>query len=77
MQYPTIFGAYFSALGVLLIIPLDVATTIITRRSISNENNYDERTHILVNIYIWLFLTTQVLGGFVLVLQEAYNHDGK
>ena len=51
--------------------------TIITRRSVSNEDDYDENAHTLVGMYVWLFLTAQILGGFVLVLQEAYNRDGK
>ena len=75
-QYPTIFVAYFSALGVLLIIPLDVSLTVISRRSVSDEEDYDKNAHTLVDMYVSLFLPAQILSGFVLVLQEAYNRDG-
>jgi len=50
--------------------------TIISRRSLSDEEDHDEKADTLVAMYISLFVPAQVLGSFVLVLQEAYVRDG-
>jgi hypothetical protein len=50
--------------------------TVTSRRSLSNEKDYDDNAHTLIQMYVGLFLPAQILSGFVLVLQEAYNRDG-
>lgn len=73
--YPTIFLAYFCSLSILLIVPLDVSLTVITRRSINDEESFEEKSNILVKMYITFFLITQV-GYNGLTLQERYNKSG-
>jgi hypothetical protein len=70
------FLAYFCALGVLLILPLDVSTAIVSRRSIENEEDFDDNSQTLKRMYTTFFIILQVLGGVVMVVQEAYYRDG-
>lgn len=75
-KYPVIFLAYFCSLGVLLILPLDVSTAIVSRRSISNEEDFDDNSSTLRRMYTSFFIIMQVLGGVVMVVQEAIYRDG-
>lgn len=75
-SYPTIFISYFSSLGVLLIVPLDVSLTIVSRRSASLEDHYDENSHTLTQTYLALFVPGLVLGSVILLFQEEYNRSG-
>lgn len=75
-QYPIIFLAYFCSLGVLLILPLDVSFTITSRRTISNEKEFQHNTQTMREMYTSFFIILQVLSGVVMVVQEAYYRDG-
>jgi uncharacterized membrane protein len=70
------FLAYFCALGVLLILPLDVSTTVVSRRSLDNEKDFQDNSQTLRRMYTTFFIILQVLGGVVMVIQEAYYRDG-
>lgn len=73
--YPTIFLAYFCSLSIVLVIPLDVSLTVISRRSIDNEADFEDKSGILVTMYVTFFLITQ-FGYNGLTFQERYNKSG-
>lgn len=73
--YPTIFLAYFCSLAIVLIVPLDVSLTVISRRSIENESDFEEKSSLLVKMYVTFFLITQ-FGYNGLTFQERYNKSG-
>jgi hypothetical protein len=70
------FLAYFCALGVLLILPLDVSTAVVSRRSLDNEKDFEDNSQTLRRMYTTFFIILQILGGVIMVVQEAYYRDG-
>ena len=74
-SYPTIYLAYFCSLAIVVIVPLDVSLTVISRRSVENESNFQEKSELLVVMYLTFFLITQV-GYNGLTFQERYNKSG-
>jgi len=77
--YPTIMLGYFASFGILLLVPIDIATCVIARRGTSTElpeNDRYDRT-VLVSFYNTFFTIVLILGSVVLVFEEYYNSDGE
>ena len=74
-SYPTIFLAYFCSLSIVLIVPLDVSLTVFSRRSVDNEADFEDKSKLLVTMYVSFFLITQ-FGYNGLTFQEKYNKSG-
>jgi hypothetical protein len=74
-SYPTIFLAYFCSLSILVIVPLDVSLTVVSRRSVDDEADFEGKSNLLVTMYVVFFLITQIGYNF-LTLQERYNKSG-
>lgn len=78
-SYPTIMLGYFASFGILLLVPIDIATCVIARRGTSLEmtenDTYDK--NVLVNFYNTFFTMVLILGSVVLVFEEYYNSDGE
>lgn len=74
--YPTVFVQYFCAFGIILLVPLDLAVTIIGRNFESEQSYYDKNIHTIINMYLSLYWPTLILSNVILVFQEQYNMDG-
>ncbi len=78
-SYITIHMAYYCSLGILLLVPIDIATCVTSRRSasISAYTEYQHNTAVFSSAYQTFFYLIVLLGTFVLVYEEYYNTDGK
>lgn len=73
----TIVVCYFCSFGILLIIPPDIASAIIERKSSSSLDEYYNNVKFLSVFYNTLFVIILVFGSVVLVFEEYYNTDGE
>lgn len=77
--YPTLMLGYFASFGILLLVPIDIASVVIARRSTTSEitshDNYDRE--VILAFYNTFFTIVLILGSVVLVFEEYYNSDGK
>ncbi len=48
-----------------------------SRRSLGEEDNYDDKCKTLMDIYISMYIPVQLLGGFVNIYQETFNICGE
>lgn len=71
--YPTVFIQYCSAIGIILLVPIDLTITIIGRQY---PDYYYSNIHTIIDMYLSLYWPTLILSNIVLVLQEQYNMDG-
>eukprot|EP01035_Chromulina_nebulosa_P002873 gene2873-3925_t len=76
--YITLFIGYYASFAILLLVPIDIASIIVDRRSdtIGNDSNYTNNNHVLSTAYEAFFTIILILGSFVLVFEEYYNTDG-
>lgn len=78
-SYITLVMGYYAAFGIMLMVPIDIGTVVIDRRSTTTGSdsayNYDKES--LTTIYNVFFTMVLVLGSAVLGFQEYYNTDGK
>lgn len=76
--YITLVVGYYASFGILLLVPIDIATVVIDRRSTDtgsdSQYNYDVDT--LSAAYHTFFIIILVMGSFVLVFEEYFNTDG-
>lgn len=72
-SYPTIWLQYFCAIGIILLVPLDVSVTIIGRY---RQNYYFSNINTIIDMYLSLYWPTLVLSNVILVFQELYNGSG-
>ena len=77
-SYITLFLGLYSALGILLLIPLDISVVVYSRRSTTtgSDSNYDEHVTMISQIYDTYFTMVLILGSVVLSFEEYYNTDG-
>jgi hypothetical protein len=78
-SYITISIAYFCAFGIILLVPVDVAMTITSRKQIltpGEQNPFEPGSKKLVKLYESLFWPTFVLGTIILTYQELYVENG-
>jgi len=78
MTFCTCVVGYYCAFGVLLTVPIDIATVVMDRRSTSETATLDYTTHIykLSTLYNFFFTVILIWGNVVLVFEEYYNTDG-
>jgi len=77
ITYVTNTIGYFVSFGIILVVPIDIATVIFDRRSIfiGTDQQYNDNIVALQGWYSFFFSTIIVLG-FVLVFEEYFNTDG-
>lgn len=78
ITYMTCVVGYYCAFGVLLTVPIDIATVVTDRRtaSVSVSGQYTEHTTKLSTLYNFFFTVILLWGNVVLVFEEYYNTDG-
>jgi hypothetical protein len=77
--YLTLVVGYFSGFGILLLVPIDIASCVYYRRStaIGSYAPYNDTVDILSSAYSTFFVIILIFGSFVLVFEEYFNTDGK
>ncbi len=77
--YITLVIGYYASFGILLLVPIDIASIVIDRRSTEsgNDANYDFDVDTLSAAYDTFFTIILILGSFVLGFEEYYNTDGE
>lgn len=78
-SYITLSIGYFAAFGILLLVPIDLASVIVDRRSTLplSETSYLSDISVLSSAYSSFFTILLIFGSIVLVFEEYYNTDGK
>lgn len=71
--YPSIWMAYFCSIGLVLLVPVDLAITIKGR---DYPNYYDKHVNLLISMYLALYWPTLILNNIILVFQEMYKASG-
>ena len=68
---------YFVSFGIILVVPIDIATVIYDRRSflVGNDPQYDANI-VALNGWYSFFFGTIIVFGFLLVFEEYFNTDG-
>jgi hypothetical protein len=76
--YITLVLGYYAAFGIMLMVPIDIGTVVIDRRSTStiSDPNYNYDRESLTTIYNVFFTMVLILGSVILGFQEYYNTDG-
>lgn len=77
-SYITLVLGYYAAYGILLLVPIDISSVVIARRStvIGTDTQYNTDKNTLVTVYNMFFTMVLILGSVVLVFEEYYNTDG-
>jgi hypothetical protein len=77
--YITLVLGFYSAFGIMLMIPIDIATVIHDRdtTTTTQSTNYDYDVGTLNAIYNTFFTMVLILGSVVLSFEEYFNTDGK
>jgi hypothetical protein len=68
---------YFCSFGILLIVPPDIASVVVSRRSEDSLGGYQSTVDFFFPIYNTFFTTIFILGSIILIFEEYYNTDGK
>ena len=76
-SYATLVMGYFAAFGILLVVPIDIASVITDRKSTDtltegDSSLYDYDLHTLATIYNIFFTMVLILANVILVFQEYY-----
>jgi hypothetical protein len=76
--YITLVFGYFASFAVLLIVPIDIAAVIYSRKSSvsGHDASYSSTIQTLSIAYDTFFTIILILGSVVLVFEEYYNTDG-
>lgn len=74
--YISVYMQYFCAFGIILMIPLDLAVTIVARRTNSDKQYYDDNVQTMLRMYLSLYWPTLILSNIILTFQEQYNCNG-
>ena len=79
-SYITLTTGYFCSFGILLVIPIDIANAIVSRRTdlsqAESDQQYNDCNSKFVDIYNTFFTVILIFGSVVLVFEEYYNTDG-
>lgn len=77
--YITLTIGYYAAFGIMLLVPIDIATVVVDRRStnIAQDSTYDYDKETLTTIYNVFFTLVLIMGSAVLSFEEYYNTDGE
>ena len=60
----------------IVLIPIDLALTIVGRRSQHEEHVYDTSAAAVIALYNSVYIPMLLLSSVVLTVQEEYNRDG-
>lgn len=78
--YITLTIGYFVAFGIILVVPIDIASVIYDRKSTATASEgdavYEHNKSEVSAAYATFFNTILIMGSFVLVFEEYYNTDG-
>lgn len=79
--YVTLIIGYYISFGILLLVPIDIASCVIDRREANLYgdtafDNYNRNINILSSAYNVLFTLILIWGSFILAYEEYYNTDG-
>ena len=74
--YLSIFSQLFCAVGIVLIIPLDLAITLDGRKSEDNKQYYNSNYQLIFNVYVSLYWSSTILSNIILPFEEQYNSNG-
>jgi uncharacterized membrane protein YgcG len=76
--YITLVLGYYAAFAILLMVPIDIGTVVVDRRSTAtiSDSNYNYDRESLTTIYNVFFTMVLILGSVILGFQEYYNTDG-
>mmetsp|Transcript_6631 Transcript_6631/g.11152 ORF Transcript_6631/g.11152 Transcript_6631/m.11152 type:complete len:947 (+) Transcript_6631:145-2985(+) len=76
--YITAAFGYFASFGILLLVPIDIASVVVDRRSTEtlSSSAYNNDVDVLSTMYGIFFGIVLVLGSFLMVFEEYYNSDG-
>lgn len=77
--YVTLVLGYYASFGILLIVPIDIASAVYNRLSTEqfDSQQYDDDKNALSAVYNTFFTIVLILGSFVLIFEEYLNSDGK
>ena len=77
LTYATNTIGYFVSFGIILVVPIDIATVIFDRRSVftGSDPYYDSNIESL-NGWYRTFFATIIVFSFLLVFEEYFNTDG-
>jgi hypothetical protein len=77
--YITCVIGYYSAFAILLMVPIDIGTVVIDRRStnIGSDPEYKFDVNTLSTIYNVFFTSVLIMGSVILSFEEYFNTDGK
>jgi len=77
--YISVFMTYFSAFSLLLLVPIDIGSVVVNRRSTTDGNDDDTYNSDIDSLrpqYTTYYVIMTVLCNSVLLFQEYYNTDG-
>ena len=76
--YLTLVIGYYAAIGILILVPVDIASCVVDRRSVTvgSYEPYDNTRFMLSGAYQTFFTIVLIMGSFVLVYEEYFNTDG-
>ena len=76
--YITLILGYYASFGILLLVPIDIASIVFDRLSTESGSSpgYNADKLILSDVYNTFFTMVLILGSFVLILEEYFNSDG-
>jgi ABC-type transport system involved in cytochrome c biogenesis permease subunit len=77
--YGSLVVGYYCSFGILLLVPIDIASCVIDRRaeSAAGLQSYNDNISVLSAAYNVFFTMILILGTFILAYEEYYNTDGK
>lgn len=77
--YLTLVLGYYASFGILLIVPIDIASAVYNRLSTAQFDSvqYDDDKNALSAVYNTFFTIVLILGSFVLIFEEYLNSDGE
>lgn len=77
-SYFTLTVGYFASFGILFLVPIDIASIVIARRSTSDvaSSGYNDYRDTISPAYSTFFSLVLIFGSVILVFEEYYNTDG-
>jgi hypothetical protein len=78
-SYITLSIGYFASFGILFLVPIDIASIVVARRSTASvaDSGYNDYKDTISSAYSGFFTLVLIFGSVVLVFEEYYNTDGK
>ncbi len=59
-----------------MLVPVDIALTVVGRRSQQNQQTYDDASHSLIALYSSVYIPMLFLSSMILTIQEGYYQSG-